>query len=172
MKFRYLLYRSFDKRLSKKEETILDQGLSASEELKKEQEDITVLRKVISQSAEQSFGEGFVNGVMSEITLLDKEPRWKHIHIRNPKPSFSTINLNYVFAMAMALLITVMSPTIYSWLTTTQHTTQRGHTLTVTLPDNSIVQLNAESQISYSTSFNEDSRLITMNGEAYFNVEK
>ncbi len=172
MKLKQLLYRSFDKKLNKQEQTLLEEGLSASEVLKKEKEDITEMRKVISQSAKQSFGEGFVDGVMSEITRLEEKPRWKHVQVRQPKQTFTFFKPQYAFAMAMVLLVTVFSPTLYSWFTTTQYSTQRGNTLTVTLPDNSIVKLNAESSVSYPSSFNKESRLVSLEGEAYFDVQK
>ena len=172
MKLKQILYKSFDIKLSEQEKIRLEEGLSSSEELKKEKEDITVLRKVISQSAEQSFGEEFVDGVMSKIAQLEEKPRWKHVQIRKPQTNFSFFKPQYAFAMAMVLLVTVISPTLYSWFTTTQYSTQRGNTLTVTLPDNSIVQLNAESSVSYPSSFNKESRLVSLEGEAYFDVEK
>tara|TARA_B100000029_G_C17179754_1_gene816514 strand:- start:14 stop:706 length:693 start_codon:yes stop_codon:yes gene_type:complete len=74
--------------------------------------------------------------------------------------------------MAAVLLVALVSPTLYTWITTTKYMTERGESLTVTLPDNSIVQLNAESEISYSRKFNEESRFITLDGEAYFDVQK
>ena len=88
MKLEHLLYKSFDKKLSEQEKNSLEEGLSASEELRKEKEDITVLRKAVSQSGQQSFGRGFVDGVMTEISRLEENPRWKHVEIIKPKPKF------------------------------------------------------------------------------------
>lgn len=39
------------------------------------------------------------------------------------------------------------------------------------LPDKSVVWLNSESKITYSTGFNKDNREIDLDGEAYFEVE-
>lgn len=48
-----------------------------------------------------------------------------------------------------------------------------GETKTVALPDGSIVQLNANSSISYPAKWPQDKvRTVTLNGEAYFNVAK
>ena len=171
MKLEHLLYRSFDKKLSEQEKIRLKEGLSASNELKKEKEDITVLRKAISQSSQQSFGRGFVDGVMTEINRLEDRPRWKHIQIDKTQPNFLFFRPQYVFAMALILLVALTSPTLYSWFTTTQYSTQKGTTLTVTLPDNSTVQLNAESSVSYPSSFNKESRMVSLEGEAYFEVK-
>ena len=55
MKLKHLLYKSFDKKLSEQEQIYLEEGLSASEELRKEKEDIALLRKTVSQSDHHSF---------------------------------------------------------------------------------------------------------------------
>ena len=50
--------------------------------------------------------------------------------------------------------------------------TQKGERLTVSLPDGSIVKLNAESYIKYEEEFNDSLRLIEFRGEAIFQVAK
>jgi ferric-dicitrate binding protein FerR (iron transport regulator) len=172
MKLRYLLYKSFDKKLSEQEKIYLEEGLSASKELRKEKEDIALLRKTVSQSDYPSFGAGFVDGVMTEIVRLEENPRTKHTDMNKPKSKFLFFRPQYSFAMALILLIAVTTPTLYSWLTTTRYSAQKGNTLSVTLPDNSIVQLNAESSVSYPSSFNNKSRMVSLDGEAYFDVKK
>lgn len=48
-----------------------------------------------------------------------------------------------------------------------------GETKTVQLPDGSVVQLNANSSITYPARWQQDKvRTVTLNGEAYFNVSK
>jgi ferric-dicitrate binding protein FerR (iron transport regulator) len=46
----------------------------------------------------------------------------------------------------------------------------RGQKLTIYLPDGSRVKLNAESRISYPKPFDEDQRVVTLDGEAFFEV--
>jgi len=46
----------------------------------------------------------------------------------------------------------------------------RGQKLTIYLPDGSMVKLNSESKISYQKPFDEDQRLVTLEGEAFFEV--
>ena len=164
MKLGHLLYRSFDKKLSEQEKIRLEEGLSASKELKKEKEDITVLRKAISQSSQQSLGRGFVDGVMTEINRLEERPHWKQVQIDKPQPNFLFFRPQNVFAMAIILLVALTSPALYSWFTTIQYSTPKGTTISVTLPDNSIVQLNAESSVSYPSSFNKKSRMVSLEG--------
>ena len=93
-------------------------------------------------------------------------------NLEKPKPKYLIFRPQYAFAMALILLVTVTSPTLYSWLTTTRYYTQKGNTLSITLPDNSIVQLNVESSVSYPSSFNNESRMVSLVGEAYFEVKK
>jgi len=50
--------------------------------------------------------------------------------------------------------------------------TKAGEKATITLPDGSIVKLNAASTLSYPESFSEDSRNVNLEGEAYFDVPK
>ena len=45
-------------------------------------------------------------------------------------------------------------------------------TKTVSLNDGTKVHLNAGTTLSYSKNFNSTSREVTLNGEAYFEVEK
>lgn len=40
------------------------------------------------------------------------------------------------------------------------------------LPDSSMIRLGAHSHISYSSDFNEDNRIVTLDGEGYFEVRK
>src|SRR5690606_12693639 len=48
--------------------------------------------------------------------------------------------------------------------------TPRGGVYTVTLPDGSLVRLNAATTLRYPTSFSGDTRDVEVNGEAYFEV--
>ena len=46
----------------------------------------------------------------------------------------------------------------------------KGQKLTVFLPDGSMVKLNSESRITYSEPFDEKERVVTLDGEAFFEV--
>lgn len=50
--------------------------------------------------------------------------------------------------------------------------TPRGGTYDVTLPDGTMVKLNAGTTLSYPTVFNKDKREVSLRGEAYFEVAK
>ena len=48
--------------------------------------------------------------------------------------------------------------------------TKRGELLTINLPDQTKINLNCESTISYNDNFNDKNRTVSLKGEAYFNV--
>ena len=50
--------------------------------------------------------------------------------------------------------------------------TNPGMTTTVNLPDGSVVHLNSESKLSYPSFFDKDKRRVTLQGEAFFEVQK
>ncbi|WP_312791326.1 FecR domain-containing protein [Sphingobacterium sp.] len=50
--------------------------------------------------------------------------------------------------------------------------TPKGATYDLTLADGTLVTLNAESKITYPTSFTEGNRVVELQGEAYFHVRK
>jgi len=51
-------------------------------------------------------------------------------------------------------------------------TTPRGSTYQLTLPDGSLVWLNAGSTLKYPSTFNDQERLVVLEGEAFFEVSK
>lgn len=51
------------------------------------------------------------------------------------------------------------------------HITKRGERSEIILPDESKVYLNSSSRLSYSSNFNENQRLVKLEGEAFFEIE-
>ena len=82
-----------------------------------------------------------------------------------PKPRLA-------LAMALVVLAVVISPSLYRLIDQNTLMANRGQTIEETLPDGSIITLNAESQIAYGSAFGKGNRNITLMGEAYFDVEK
>ena len=77
-----------------------------------------------------------------------------------------------VWAVAAALALTLISPILYNYYSTTAIVAERAEFKTVTLADGSTVKLNAESKLTYKKGYGRDHRNVTLSGEAYFDVEK
>lgn len=65
-----LIYRSFDDRLKEKEQKKLAQALEHSPKLQRENKQIEVQRKVVANTAVQSFKPFFVERVMAQVNAL------------------------------------------------------------------------------------------------------
>lgn len=93
-------------------------------------------------------------------------------------------NRNYFLKIAASvLLVAIVSFTLYyenvfygnatSALNTTEHKhTKKGEKLTVRLPDGSKVKLNSNSSLYYTSGFNDGTREVRLEGEAYFSIKK
>ena len=81
---------------------------------------------------------------------------------------FSPSLLRMGMAAAVALLVAFSFMRFYS----ISHSTPFGQQMTVALPDGTSVQLNAGSEISYHPYYWRFKRDVTLQGEAYFEVEK
>ena len=70
------------------------------------------------------------------------------------------------------IIILISIPTIKMLNTVNVYSSYGQKTKTVSLNDGTRVHLNAGTTLSYSKNFNSTSREVTLNGEAYFEVEK
>jgi ferric-dicitrate binding protein FerR (iron transport regulator) len=82
-----------------------------------------------------------------------------------------SIQPRFAYVIAAVLILTLLSQPAYLWLTTESFITDRGEQISFNLPDDSKIRLNAESELTFRSSFNEKSRLVTLSGEAYFDVQ-
>ena len=73
---------------------------------------------------------------------------------------------------AFFITILISIPTIKMLNTVNIYSSYGPKTKTVSLNDGTKVHLNAGTTLSYSKNFNSTSREVTLNGEAYFEVEK
>ena len=100
------------------------------------------------------------NEVKAKLSPARFYPRRKF----SPQPRFA-------YVIAAVLMFTLLSQPAYLWLTTESFITDRGEQISFNLPDDSKIRLNAESELTFRSSFNEKSRLVTLSGEAYFDVQ-
>ena len=111
---------------------------------------------------------------------VNYEQIWQRIEqdTRKVKPSF---RWKYIWQYAAILLLPLLLfSTFYFYREATIVAqqemvveTQQGERANITLPDGTSVYLNTESKLTYNPAeFNQDTRAITFEGEAYFQVKK
>ena len=92
-------------------------------------------------------------------------------HIKK-KEDRKVIKLIPNWAYAVAASVVLLLGFLYFYDAETQYKTGFGEQLAVLLPDNSKVQLNANSEIDFKSRNWKSSRELHLNGEAFFDVEK
>ena len=92
--------------------------------------------------------------------------------LNKPRQEKKVIKLipNWTYAVAASIIIAL--GIFYSLNIESQFHTGFGEQLAVLLPDNSEVQLNANSELNFKSRNWENSRKLNLNGEAFFDVEK
>lgn len=89
---------------------------------------------------------------------------------RPPRIWWVAASVALLIAAAVGLYLTRIAPSEIRYVTTTA---QRGEQITVSLPDSSVVRLNAESSITYPENFeNSETRKVELVGEAFFEVKR
>ncbi|CAM3089821.1 FecR family protein [Flavobacterium frigoris] len=83
-----------------------------------------------------------------------------------------TLKFTTFFKVAAALLVLLTSSYFLFFNNTQSYETGIAQTKTFRLPDNSEVLLNAESKITFNEKKWENNRDLTLDGEAYFQVQK
>lgn len=96
---------------------------------------------------------------------------------KNHKQFFSVINKWIKYAAAITAIFTLSGLAFWYFVSGNQDqwmiaSTADGETLEITLPDNSKVWLNENSQLKYPKEFADNERQLHLAGEAYFEVTK
>ena len=80
--------------------------------------------------------------------------------------------INFRYTIAFLLTIILINPIYDKFNQNKIIKTNSGERLSFILPDNSKITLNAQSSISYKNTFNIKDRILELDGEAYFEIEK
>lgn len=83
-----------------------------------------------------------------------------------------TRNLRVYWSAAASIALVALLTSIYFYLSPTQIVAGKGQHIQFTLPDGSNVILNADSKITYSKSYFTENRVLNLDGEAFFSVQK
>ena len=115
--------------------------------------------------------EKFERPVFDTEANLKKQKEYNKTYVETNSNTSRVIKLRtWLYATAAVVVVLIGLRTIF--FNTTKINTELAETKTWTLPDNSIVTLNAQSSIEYNNrSFTED-RSIILQGEAFFDVSK
>ena len=105
---------------------------------------------------------------------ISKDQVWKNLlHQIEETPPFNKSvvlqNPIYRFALAASLLLCLSVTGLMRYYTKTVYNPAGQH-LTFFLPDSSLIELNAQSQVSYHPYWFRFSRTVSLAGEAYFKV--
>ncbi len=119
---------------------------------------------------------------LEEIDIYQVDVAWKLLICRSLMESKLRVILYWKIAAVFIFVIglgAVMSQYLYSGkensYSTTMNTivqTERGQTSKVILPDSTVVYLNSDTKIIYSSDYYVRNRQVEMVGEAYFEVHK
>ena len=154
--------------------------------------DIETLRKLASSITERAELESEMDRVWNEAQDLPQSDSHNHLlykkeaqdlldktRKRERRISLSTF---IKYAASIAIIVSIgFGAKLYLNHSSKQHTSASDHLLTeisvnhgehkqVTLPDGTIVHLNAGTVMRYPAEFTSDIRLVEMEGEAFFNV--
>lgn len=142
----------------------LNNELSSQEiEDLKQSEDLQTLEKIAHYASQL------------ETPKVDAQAALEAFKARNhskKKVKVRTLNFKTFFRVAAILVIMLTSSYFLFFNNIKSFETQIAQTKTVTLPDNSEVILNAASKLSFNEKKWADKRVLTLEGEAFFKVQK
>lgn len=118
----------------------------------------------------------FVNaGRRKAIAAPDREKEWdlleRKLNNTHPKQNIFTLKRTIQIAATFLLLIS-LSGLVYFYTFKPKVYESISESQTIVLPDGSSVMLNKNSKLKVGARFNQFSRKITLDGEAYFKVKK
>jgi ferric-dicitrate binding protein FerR (iron transport regulator) len=140
----------------------LDNDLSETEAKAFEALEHANLYKEIIEEAQRFSGE--TRAKVDAFEALEQQLEKK------TSPSFNWISFGLKIAAALVVGIAIFA--LFGKDNINSFQTDYAQNETITLPDNSIVKLNEQSQLEYNASKWDEKRTLELKGEAYFDVEK
>lgn len=115
----------------------------------------------ISQGMERFEKPNFDTSVLKDKILAQIENKESKGNVIRLKPLYYAIGI----AASLALIVGIFFNEV-------SYSTSFGEQLVVNLPDGSLVQLNADSQLTHNRFFWTNDKAVNLKGEAFFKVEK
>lgn len=177
-----LLIRSFDEELRPADRARLEDLLAASEDLRREQERVRRMRRLVSGSAAESFRPRFADRVMArlpehppaETTRLRRDrPAAVRSTASSPKPSTPTRRAPRKWRLAVGLSaagLVAAAIVLVVWLQPRTIDVPYGASKTVEFADGSVAELGSGSSLTYRTFAGRQERTVRLEGEAFFDV--
>lgn len=152
------------------ESALVENWVKARAENQKELDDYQFIWQQIPNLKEEKIVD--VDAAWNKVkTKMSLAKEAKIIELTPKKRSFFTpvrIAASIFFFLLIGLLVLLFNQKNTEILTLKTH----NNTLEKTLPDGSVVFLNANTTLNYPTDFQRDTREITLLGEAFFNVQR
>ena len=130
----------------------------------KETKDFKTLEKIAHYSAQIETPKVDVKEALAALKIKTQN--------KSKKAKVVSFNFKQLYKYAAAIVFLFSTSYFLFFNNTSSFKTEFAQTKTFNLPDNSEVILNANSEISYSKKDWKESRNLTLNGEAYFKVQK
>ena len=139
---------------------------SSDEELLRlqETEDFKTLEKIAHYSSQIEPPKVDVNKALADLKLRTQT--------KTKKAKIVTFNVKHLYKYAAAVVVLLTTSYFIFFNTDANFKTQFAETKTFQLPDNSQVILNSNSEISYGKKNWDENRTLSLNGEAFFKVNK
>lgn len=124
------------------------------------------------ENAEAFFTSHKIN--MQLQGLFKDEEGWQEPSVKKNKPQ----KWGYLFIVAASVAVIIAFSLLWRRssniqqrpYTTNETATTKGSKSTVKLPDGTVVMLNSKSKLQYGPDFTSSNRVVTLEGEAYFDV--
>lgn len=123
---------------------------------------------VIQQAADQPATTPQLTGPR---LVIDEDADWS-LPLTNTRPWWRSGGLRMAAVLAGLLLLGGLLWRSFQTDPPVAYHTNFGKTQTMSLPDGSVVTLNGNSTLTLSPDWNDETRLVTLDGEAFFSVAK
>ncbi|MCG8311216.1 MAG: FecR domain-containing protein [Cytophagales bacterium] len=176
--FEEILFRKLTGEITRTEE------LKFQEWMQKSTENELLFRR-LTDAYKEGMPKTKVKGQKSTFARISRQLDFEEVVVHTPASTFNSLNWKYLLRVAAILVVLVGVIGVFDFIRrdvetdpvtdTVEITAKRnpaGRKTRINLPDGSVCWLNSESEIKYISNFSDTSRIVYLEGEAYFEVSK